>query len=145
GPPVAFSTQTDFTDIDTYPFPTPIGTYPAVWDSSLRGITAVDTSGAQITITSPNHGLTNAYVNQPIYFANLNVLGSPRSISSIAQIVDGNTFTINTPGGPTVPAYIGGGSWGLSPIYNLKALQITLRVWDAKTLQTRQTTLIQDM
>jgi hypothetical protein len=33
----------------------------------------------------------------------------------------------------------------LSPPYPIKAVQITLRVWDLKTQQTRQITMIQDM
>ena len=37
------------------------------------------------------------------------------------------------------------GSWSLNPIYRINALQITIRVWDAKTRQSRQTTMIVDM
>jgi hypothetical protein len=39
-------------------------------------------------------------------------------------------------------------SWdpsGLAPAYNIIALEITIRVWDLKTQQARQITIVQDM
>ena len=34
---------------------------------------------------------------------------------------------------------------GYANNYGLKAVQVTIRVWDPKTRQTRQVTLVQDM
>ena len=47
--------------------------------------------------------------------------------------------------GQAFDTFLGGGSNPPFPVFNLAAIQISLRVWDSKTEQARQITIIQDM
>lgn len=157
-----YSVLGDFTDIDTYPF---ANIYPATWDSTTTTITDVKvdpTNANQTLIQSPGHGLTKANVGQPIYIkgvrgytnANTDTGWSPTqpvwTLTYIVDVRNNDTFVINRPGASIAPytgnsTYTGGGFWSLSPIFRIKALQITLRVWDTKTQQSLQTTMMLDM
>ncbi len=74
----------------------------------------------------------------------------------VSGIYDTAVWPVNNPNaGPVPPSGPGGVPQGLDGIppnlvnpnlsLTIKAIQVTLRVWDAKSQQTRQITMIQDM
>jgi hypothetical protein len=91
-----------------------------------------------IVINSPNHGLATGHL-----VAVSGVLGNFAANGTWSVTVqDANNFALN--GSTGNGAWNGGGTWMPQPIRVL-AVQVTIRIWDSRTEQTRQVTIIQDL
>lgn len=84
-----------------------------------------------------------------------NVISFQVQVMRHDDIAFGDILPTNIPPIPTTPGFVPrarifdttyfGSVPGYSNNYGIKAIQITLRVWEQKTRQTRQVTLVQDM
>jgi hypothetical protein len=76
---------------------------------------------------------SNAFSDIPL--TNIPPIGASQAATQQAYVFDTAWFNVGVNG--VVPGY--------TNIGGMKAVQITIRVWDSKTRQTRQVTMVQDM